>query len=690
MNGTTIRRIVVGGILLVILLVGVWIVSAHPSGPETPQPMDGVLDYVPTYYEHIQPILAANCTSCHVEGEFGHDSFEMDTDEEIIASAEDIALVVSTGYMPPWPPSELSRHFLYDLSLTDEEILQIMTWVEADAPVEAAPVAEDNSTPTAQTEPIVEPDLVLTMPEPYTPNSERADDYRCFLLDPTFSEDTFVVGYNILPGNTGVVHHTVLFPGTASQRAEANQLNGADGKPGWECFGGSGLSSSGPDMGMLRPLLPVFSAAGGIGELRILLQQPDALEQFDALIAQSDPDGSLRAQINMVGGTESVVGLLTQALASEPTPNQPITGVIGAWVPGSTPSQFPPDTGMLIPAGGFIIMQMHYNTQANSDSDQSQLVLDLSDETDLAAVRVLDINAPVEIPCPEGVTGEVCTREYAIERSGEGSNTVLAICGQSLEDYANQDPTNAVSTCNYRVPVDGWALAIMSHQHKLGVSTRTVLNPGTPDEQILIDIPVWDFDWQSSYWFAEPVWLNEGDIINITCVYDNSVSRDNPEPEYIVTGEGTNDEMCLNFVTMLPAEPGSPVPYMTGAVAAEADQSAAHDHSEPIILTDGEAVPEVLLTVTEDADSGYLVRVQVNHFTFTPENAGAEHRSGEGHAHLYVDGEKVARIYDEYFHLAALPPGEHTISVTLNANTHAPLVVDGEPISASVVVNVAQ
>jgi hypothetical protein len=554
-----------------LLLTVNWTTSVGAHGEETPTPMPDAtavtLDYTPTYYEHIEPILAANCMNCHTEGEFGHDSFEMDTPEEIVAGAEDIGLVVSTGYMPPWPPGALSPRFLYDRSLSEDEIMQIMAWVEAGAPL-GNPLPTD-APKSFQSEPTVEADIVLTMPEPYTPNSERTDDYRCFLLDPGFTQDTFVVGYDILPQNVGVVHHTVLFPATSAQRDEAEGLNGADGKPGWECFGGSGLTSGGPDMGMLRPLLPLFAQVGGIGEMLILLQQDDAAAQLDAAIAAIDTDGSLAARIEAVGGTEALVGLLSQGLlgAQSSTENQPVTGVIGAWVPGSTPTQFPQDTGLLIPAGGFIVMQMHYNTQANSDPDQSQLVLDISDQTDLWTARVLDINGPVEIPCPDGVTGEQCSREVAIAQSGDGSDTILAICGQTLDQYAAQDPTNARMYCDYTVPTSGWAISIMSHMHKLGQTTRTVLNPDTPEELIMIDIPVWDFDWQGNYWFAEPIWLDAGDKIRLVCTYDNSVSRDNPEPRYIVAGEGTNDEMCLNFITMLPAEPGTPAPVIAGSAS---------------------------------------------------------------------------------------------------------------------------
>ncbi len=549
--------------LLVIIsgLTSVWMVVAH--GEPTPTPggegaASGTLDYVPTYYEHIAPILETNCMSCHVEGEFGHDVFEMDTPDEVVTGAEDIALVVSTGYMPPWPPGEASPHFLYDRSLTDEQILQILTWSEAGAPLGDESV-EPAIVPT-HVEPVIETDLLLSMPEPYTPNQALNDDYRCFLLDPGFTEPTYIVGYDIIPDNTGAVHHTVLFPGAPGQRAEADRLNGADGQPGWQCFGGSGLNAGGPDMGMLRPLLPIFAQVGGLGQMRQLLQAEDAVAQLDAAIAAVDTDGSLSARIAAVGGTESLVGLLSQALlTNQNAPDQPVTGVIGAWVPGSTPSQFPPNTGLLIPAGGFIIMQMHYNTQANDEPDQSQLILDTATGEGIAAARVLDINGPVEIPCPAGVTGDACDRANA---NYDNSDTLLAICGQTLAEYANQDPTNAISTCNYVVPTSGWALSIMSHQHKLGKSTNTVLNPDTPEAQVLIDIPVWDFDWQGSYWFAEPVWLDQGDIIRLTCVYDNSITRSNPEPRYIVAGEGTTDEMCLNFITILPAEPGSPMPMM--------------------------------------------------------------------------------------------------------------------------------
>jgi hypothetical protein len=548
-------------LLIAMLFITIGIVVAHDDDPLPAQP-DGTnaitLDYIPNYYEHIQPILEARCTGCHVEGQFGHDTFEMDSLDEIMAGAEDIALVVSTNYMPPWSPSALSPAFLYDRSLTNEEIAQIVAWVEAGAPI--GDEANANQADLVQDTPVINPDLIVTMPEAYTPNAEQADDYRCFMLDPGFTEDTFITGYHVIPSSNRMAHHAILFPGTSAQRAEAESISGADGQPGWECFGGTGLSSGGPDASMMRPVLPLIQALGGMTELEYILQADDAVEQIDTIIAGVDTDGTLRNTLNSVGGTQAIVMLLRQGLSQGNS--RAATGVLGSWVPGNTPAIFPENTGLLVPAGGFIVFQMHYNTLAGVEPDQSQVALELSTDEAIRAMQVLAINGPVEIPCPEGAEGEACNRETAITERGNGSDLVLAICGQTLEQYGNQDATDAQTFCDIRITQSGWAVSILSHMHKLGESTQTLLNPNTPDEQILIDIPVWDFDWQGDYWFAEPVWLERGDIIRVMCIYNNSVSPTNPEPRYIVAGEGTSDEMCLNFIMVMPAEAGSPAPII--------------------------------------------------------------------------------------------------------------------------------
>ena len=52
----------------------------------------------------------------------------------------------------------------------------------------------------------------MSVSTPYTPAapSGGTDDYRCFLLDPRIAGDTFVTGFDIVPGQPAEVHHVIL------------------------------------------------------------------------------------------------------------------------------------------------------------------------------------------------------------------------------------------------------------------------------------------------------------------------------------------------------------------------------------------------------------------------------------------------------------------------------------------------
>jgi hypothetical protein len=60
--------------------------------------------------------------------------------------------------------------------------------------------------------------------------------------------------------------------------------------------------------------------------------------------------------------------------------------------------------------------------------------------------------------------------------------------------------------------------------------------------------------------------------------------------------------------------------------------------------------------------------------------------AGEGHAHLYIDGKKITRLYGEWYFIPSLKPGTHTIRVTLNANTHEDYAVGGKLVEDTVTV----
>ena len=110
---------------------------------------------------------------------------------------------------------------------------------------------------------------------------------------------------------------------------------------------------------------------------------------------------------------------------------------------------------------------------------------------------------------------------------------------------------------------------------------------------------------------------------------------------------------------------------------------SGHGHLDMLDLA-GSSAPTLDVQVTKDPDQGWNLRVLTTGFTFSPANAGRAHVPGEGHAHVYVNGRKVARLYGSWMHIATLPAGVVEILVTLNANDHRLLSVGGMPVEARV------
>ena len=95
--------------------------------------------------------------------------------------------------------------------------------------------------------------------------------------------------------------------------------------------------------------------------------------------------------------------------------------------------------------------------------------------------------------------------------------------------------------------------------------------------------------------------------------------------------------------------------------------------------------PQIAIAVEKDRMSGWNVIVSTNNFSFTPELVNSKNIDNTGHAHLYVDGEKIARLYAPYFHIPHLPVGAHEVSVNLSSNDHSYYAVDGIQIEARII-----
>lgn len=96
----------------------------------------------------------------------------------------------------------------------------------------------------------------------------------------------------------------------------------------------------------------------------------------------------------------------------------------------------------------------------------------------------------------------------------------------------------------------------------------------------------------------------------------------------------------------------------------------------------------VSIKVKADAMKGHNLFIRTKKFTWAPEHASGKHVRGEGHAHLYIDGVKITRIYGSAYYLGALAAGTHKVTVELNGNDHAPYVRAGKHIEATKTVTV--
>lgn len=231
---------------------------------------------------------------------------------------------------------------------------------------------------------------------------------------------------------------------------------------------------------------------------------------------------------------------------------------IAAWAPGWGSGRLPDGTGVPLPKGSLIVMQVHYNLLNGKKPDRSRAVLTVTPPTPgLKSVETMLLPAPVELACVKGEKGRLCNRDDALADLGRkyGGTAafvpggLLFICGK---DAANPKPATA-STCDRTLSRSTTILAAAGHMHLLGTSIRLELNPGRADAKVLLDIPRWDFHWQNAYVLDEAVEAKAGDVVRVTCRYDPSLrkagARGIPKtPRYVLWGEGTTDEMCLGLL----------------------------------------------------------------------------------------------------------------------------------------------
>jgi peroxiredoxin len=192
-----------------------------------------------------------------------------------------------------------------------------------------------------------------------------------------------------------------------------------------------------------------------------------------------------------------------------------------AYVPGARGRTLPEGMAKFVPAGSKLIFQVHYTPIGSEQQDLSKVGLIFAD--------------------PDAVTHQVMTTKAAQRRL-------------DIPPHADNHRVEATSKA---AQVDVQLLAMMPHMHLRGKAFRyeAVLPDGR--REVLLDVPRYDFNWQTGYVLAKPRTLPAGAQIHCVAHFDNSKDNlANPDPTATVHwGDQTWDEMMIGYFDIaLPVE----------------------------------------------------------------------------------------------------------------------------------------
>lgn len=190
-----------------------------------------------------------------------------------------------------------------------------------------------------------------------------------------------------------------------------------------------------------------------------------------------------------------------------------------ATAPGARPLILPEGLGKLIPAEAKLVFQMHYTPNGTAQEDLSSVGFVFAD--------------------PKTVRREVATHKAANPRfripAGDSNYKVEA---------------------DYVFAKDSIMLALFPHMHLRGKSfSYTAIYPDGKEE-VLLDVPRYDFNWQNSYEYPEPKRMPAGTRIHCVAHFDNSDQNlANPDSSKPVRwGDQTWEEMMIGYFDMAVAD----------------------------------------------------------------------------------------------------------------------------------------
>ena len=157
-----------------------------------------------TFNKDIAPLLWQNCATCHRPNQLA--PFSLVTFNDVRPRAREIARVVTSRRMPPWKAEPGHGNFVGDRRLTDAQIAVINQWI-AEGSREGDPRDLPEHPAWTPGWYLGEPDLIVTMPEPYQLAPQRGDVFRTFVIPIPSNARRYIRAMEFRPGSAKAVHH---------------------------------------------------------------------------------------------------------------------------------------------------------------------------------------------------------------------------------------------------------------------------------------------------------------------------------------------------------------------------------------------------------------------------------------------------------------------------------------------------
>ena len=262
-----------------------------------------------------------------------------------------------------------------------------------------------------------------------------------------------------------------------------------------------------------------------LGEPDLILEVPEYTipatgvvdYQYPAVMNPGQEDKWLKATAIIPGDRAAVHHALTGYMEEMPADGRGTESnwkfSTGTYAVGEEPMVHMDNSGSPFPAGGAIGFQMHYTPIGKEIVDNTKVGFYFHDEKPKHYTRSYVIVDPtITLPAGDGYHEEVAYMDW---------------------------------------PADATLYGIYPHGHFRLHRTLVTLFRADGTEEVLLNVPRYDFNWQFDYRFEEPVDIKAGDRIVTRYWYDNSKRNfSNPDPEKVVTwGDQSFEEMMYTRLT---------------------------------------------------------------------------------------------------------------------------------------------